>query len=172
MNEKLIVINELTPIAKRIRERQADIESGRHRVESDMCEVISAIQEQGRDIILAKSKLGKVVRWGEWLQAHVPQLSETIAAKYERVVNEQITSPRQCAFAFLPPSDPKPKSDRAKPDAWEICWGFTNKLKRTIRDNPPKEWPKEQLESLRREIGEIFDRLAQDNEPCPHQENC
>ena len=165
MNDKLVAINELTPIAKRIRDRQADIESGRHKVEADMCDVIASIQEQGRDIILAKSKLGKAVKWGEWLHAHVPQLPESIASKYERVVNEQITNPRQCVFAFLPPSETKAKVDRIKPEAWEVCWGLTNKLKRIIRDNPTTNWPAEQVEALRKEVGEVFDRLAQGEAP-------
>ena len=152
MNDKLASINELAPIAKRMRDREERILHQRNKAIAEIGETVALIQEQGRDIVMAKTKLGKALRWSEWLENHVPTLPEALAARYERVATEQLSDPRQCVFAFLPPAEREPKPERTAPASWETAWGYVHKLTKVIRDEPITTWPAEQVAATRAEI--------------------
>jgi hypothetical protein len=146
MNNTAVIINELNPIAATLRDREEQISGIKRDVLTRMGEGLGLMAEQGRDITLAKTKLGKAFRWGEWLRIHVPNLPEGLAGKYERIANEQLADPRQCVFAFLPPNESTGKADepRLNPAAWETALGYVGKLRRTLRDSPITQWPEEQ----------------------------
>ena len=156
----LAQINDLQPIAKRLREREEQITSKKKSMLANIGELIAFASDQGQDIILAKTKLGKALKWGDWLTAHVPNMDELQAAKYERVATEQLNDPRQCVFAFLPPSDNSSSTalevQRIKPAAWEIAAGCIYKFMRI----PIEGWPHEQLENTRGELKSAVERLG------------
>ncbi len=151
-NDRLIALNDLKGIAARMRERQEVIEAGKTKTMAQIADVISAIADQGRDILLAKTKLGKHLKWSEWLGAHIPNLSESVAARYERVTTEQLSDPRQCIFAFLPPADREQSPERIPPAAWEMASGYINKLAIKFRDQPLDTWPGEQVDATRKQL--------------------
>jgi len=159
MNDKLAAINELAPLAKRMREREENIQRQRNKAVAEIGETVALIQEQGRDIVAAKAKLGKAVRWSEWLVNHVPTLPEALASRYERVATEQLTDPRQCVFAVLLPENREPKPERIEPAAWETAWGYVHKLARVIRDEPFEKWPDAQVRATRAEIEPLAKKL-------------
>ena len=137
-----------------MRERQELIEAGKRDVFGRIGELVGLAAEQGQDCLLAKTKLNGELKWSDWLRAHVPQLNEQDAAKYERISTEQMIDPRQCVFAFLPASE-RPAStalQRTPPAAFEVFAGYVVKLKATLRDNPISEWDQSRLASTRREL--------------------
>jgi len=119
--------------------------------------ILSEITEQGRDIINAKTHLGKLMAWHEWLENHVPNLPVKTAAKYERITTEGITDPRQAVFAFLPEPDRRPLPRRRPPDPWEVAWHHLHKFFATLRDAPLEKWHPDRLENLR---AELYDACA------------
>lgn len=149
---KLANINDLQPIAQRMRERQESIEADKRDVFGRIANLIGLAAEQGQDCLLAKTKLGKHLRWSDWLRAHVPQLSEDDAAKYERISTEQLVDPRQCVFAFLPPAERKAIEQRLPAKPFEVVCGCITKLKSTLRDEPIDQWPQDRLEIARGEL--------------------
>lgn len=152
MNDQLQHINDLKPIAQRMRERQEVIIKRKADVYAHIGELVSLASEQGRDCLLAKTKLGKLLRWSDWLNAHVPNITEDEAHKYERITTEQLSDPRQCVFAFLPPHESEPKPARTPPKAWERAWGFVTKLKSIIQPTEIKSWPASQVDLTRHEL--------------------
>lgn len=126
----------MQPIAARLREREEQIAAGKRSMMQNMTDLVVLAGDQGRDILLAKTKLGKALRWSDWLGSHVPNLPESQAAKYERVATEQLTDPRQCVFAFLPPAEHEPKAERLKPAVWERSWGLASRLTKVVDGAP------------------------------------
>lgn len=150
MNNKLKTANDLAPIAKQMRERQEQIEHDKTDVYARIGNLVALASEQGRDCLLAKVKLGKSMRWSDWLHAHVPNLSEHDAAKYERISTEQLSDPRQCVFAFLPErTDAQAKTERAKPSFFETVLSHTYKLEALAKVQPVDQWPQDQQEAAR-----------------------
>src|SRR5262249_27623546 len=93
-------------------------------------------RDQGADCLTVKTKLrNQVVRFLEWLPAHVPNLPGDTAAKYERIANEQLTEPRECVFAFLPKKE-VPKIERMKPSKKKLAWAAVHRLENQLRDLP------------------------------------
>lgn len=155
MSEHLQHINELQPIAARMRERQEQINAVRRGVLAQMATLIALGAEQGRDCLLSKTKLGKALKWSEWLHAHIPNLHADDAAKYQRITEEQLEDPRQCFFAFfdsVPRRAIAQEKQRAKPAVWEMAWGWVSKLKRTVTADKLGKWPEEQVELTRQEL--------------------
>ena len=149
---QLAVIHELKDIALRMRERQEQIDAGVRQVHAGIGDLVQLASEQGRDCVLAKTKLGNHLRWSEWLHAHVPNLVESDADKFERLSREQITSVRQAAFAFLPAAErTKTEVPRIKAASWESAWSHVAKLRRIV-ERDIKTWPASQLAILRDEI--------------------
>lgn len=144
----LPALTDLAPIAQRLRNREEEITAGKRNMMDNISTLVSLATEQGRDLVLAKTKLGKHLRWSEWLKAQVPNLPEAQAAKYERIATEQLTDARQAVFAFLPAPDRDATPERMKPEVWETAWGFAAKLTKLTRDKPIAEWPDEQKEGL------------------------
>ncbi len=153
MNNTLQTVKELTPIAKTLREREEQITSIKRDVISRMSEGLGLMADQGRDLLLAKTKLGKTFRWSEWLKANVPNLPETTASKYERIATEQLADPRQCVFAFLPaPEKQGATEQRDTPSPWESVYKHAWSMRKVIRDNPPDQWPQEQRTLAAKEL--------------------
>lgn len=159
MNETLALVNQLQPIAKRMRDRQEQIEHGRQSALNQMSEVIALAAEQGQDCLLVKVKLAKSIKWSEWLSSHVPNLREADASKYERISTEQISSIRQGIFAFLPSPESQPREDRDRPKIWETAWGFISKLKSIAAETPLTNWPQRQVALTRQELEPIAKQL-------------
>ena len=159
MNEKHIAINDLQPIARRLREREEVIAAKKRAVFEHIGELTGLAAEQGQDLLLAKTKLGKHLRWSEWLGAHVPNLPEQQASKYERIATEQLRDPRQCVFAFLPPIEKDITPARTPPKVWERVWGFVHKVQSALRDAPLEKWPENQVEQTKREIEPVAKAL-------------
>ena len=157
---KLAQINDLQPIARRMRERQEQIEADKKEAFKRIGDLIVLAAEQGQDCLLAKTKLGKNLKWSDWLHAHVPQLSEADAAKYERITTEQLIDPRQCVFAFLPPAerDTAP-TERTPPKSFEVVAGYITKLKATLRDDPIEKWPQDRVALTRKELEPLVCKL-------------
>ena len=151
-SDKLAAINELNSLAADMRDRQEAICSAVRNVTKDMSDAIALAAEQGQDCLKAKIKLPKGVRWSEWLRAHVPNMDEAQAARYERVSTEHIDDVRQCIFAFFPPTPQKQIVERIKPNPWEHAWGYVSKFKRTLIDAPINDWPAAQVEATRNEL--------------------
>ncbi len=151
--ETLAAINDLQPIAKRLREREEQIEAGKTNLYAKIGELTELAYEQGRDLLLAKTKTGKAVKFSEWLHIHVPNLGAQQASKYERVAVEQLTDPRQCIFAFLPPGDEaRDLPTRSKPAPWEVGWGYASRLISLTKTKPIADWPSQQREYLATEL--------------------
>jgi hypothetical protein len=158
--ETLTAINDLQPIAKRLREREEQIESGKKHLYEHISELTGLAYEQGRDLITAKTKTGKTVRFSEWLHIHVPNLPIEQATKYERVATEQLHDPRQCIFAFIPAADAGNRLPvRAKPSAWELGWGYAHRLLTLTSLKPIDGWPDKQRECLATELQPIAKAL-------------
>lgn len=138
-----------------MRDRQESIEGARAAVLQHMATLIHLGSLQGRDCLLSKTKLGKSLRWSEWLQAHIPNLSALDAAKYQRITEEQLEDPRQCFFAFF---DTTPRrvieSDipRQRPEPYERAWGLLRKVGKLITDDSLDEWPAEMVNATREEM--------------------
>jgi len=151
--DTLAAINDLQPIAHRLRDRQEQIDKGKQHLCENIAELTSLAYEQGRDIILAKTKTGKTIKFSEWLHIHVPTLQLSQAGKYERVATEQLTDPRQCIFAFLPEADVKKLLPaRCKPAPWEVGWGFAHRLHSLAAATPICDWPTQQRDYLAQEL--------------------
>lgn len=161
MNETLAVVTELQPIARRMRERQEQINRDKANVYDKIGDLIARAQEQGQDILSAKAKLGKKIKWTDWLQAHVPTLSEHDASKYERLTNEQLSDPRQCMFAFLPPADKQSdvEVERTKPNAKEFIWRKISTLRNAIKTFNIGAWAKPDIELTKRELEPVAKAL-------------
>ena len=149
---KLAIINELQPIAARMRERQETINAEQTTLNGQISTLVLSVWDQARDCLVVKAKLPRTIKWSEWLGAHVPQLSSGDASKYERILAEQLDDPRQCLFAFLPPAKQTTRSKRATPPQHELAWACVAKLARLIRDNPLDKWPARQLDLLREQL--------------------
>ena len=158
MSQQLQTINELSPIALELRERQELILGKLKKFNALTADMISDASDQGRAILLAKTKLGKHLKWSDWLNAHVPNLDEQQADKYERIAVEQITDTRQCIFAFLPPAEREAKPVRTKPAIWESAWAYLTRLNRSTRDI--NTWPHEQVELTRQELTPTIEVLG------------
>lgn len=156
-NPKLQAINALAPVAKRLRERQEQINAKLRKWQEITCAAISDAADQGRDIVDAKTKLNGGLRWSEWLHAHVPTLSDAQAVKYERLAVEQLTDLRQCVFALLPPSEHEAQPERDKAPTWEVAWGYITKLKRLI--DKPDEWTEQRLHLARAQLAPLVKKL-------------
>ena len=158
--ETLTAINDLQPIAKRLREREEQIEAGKRNLFERISDLTELAYEQGRDLILAKTKTGKVLKFSEWLRIHVPNLHAQQAAKYERVATEQLTDPRQCIFAFLPAEEGnRDLPARMKPKPWELGWGYMHKLSSIIKTKLLLDWPSQQREYLAQELEPVAREL-------------
>ncbi len=156
MSEQLAIINNLAPIAVELRERQDVIDSKLRQWHGITADLVLEASEQGRSIINAKHHLGGRLKWSDWLHAHVPNLSEDQAAKYERIATEQLRDPRQCVFAFLPPPEHE-HIERMKPALWELGWGYLSKFVRVADDFG--KWPPQQVELARQELEPVAKRL-------------
>jgi hypothetical protein len=154
MNETLAALTELQPIARRMRERQEQIERDKSKVYDNIGNLIASAQEQGQDILTAKAKLGKKVKWSDWLHAHVPSLSEQDATKYERLTTEQLSDPRQCMFAFLPNAERKDdvEVERTKPNAKEFIWRKISTLRNAIKTFDIGTWAAPDIELTKKEL--------------------
>lgn len=161
-NTQAIAINSLQPIAKRLRDRQEQIESTKAKTINELGELIGLIAEQGQDILLAKTKLGRTLKWSEWLTAHVPGLPEQMAARYERVSTEMITDPRQALFAFFPSEHRSAAPKRIAPAAWESFAGIVRKAETVCRTQPLNTWPVEQIQQTRAKLEPIVKALWPD----------
>lgn len=155
--QTLQTINALQDIAKAIREREELIQAKLRKFTELTADLILDGRDQGKDLLLAKTKLGKAVRWDEWLSAHVPNLSTTQAQKYERLCNEQIADPRQGLFAFLPPADREAKPERIPPAQWEVAFGYITKLNRVAAFDG---WPEEQVALTKDSIAAVVSKLG------------
>lgn len=154
MNETLAAVTELQPIARRMRDRQEQINRDKSNVYEKIGDLIATAQEQGQDILTAKAKLGKKVKWSEWLHAHVPTLSEHDATKYERLTTEQLSDPRQCMFAFLPAADRQAdvEVERIKPNAKEFIWRKISTLRNAIKTFNISAWEQHEIELTKKEL--------------------
>lgn len=160
MNTNLQIATQLAPIAKQMRERQEQIERDKSDVYARIGNLVALASDQGRDCLLAKVKLGKAMRWSDWLHAHVPNLSEQDAAKYERISTEQISDPRQCVFAFLPErTQSEDKPERSKPSFFEAVLTHTYKLEALAKVQPVDQWPQDQQEAARVRLRPIVSAL-------------
>jgi len=157
MSHQLATLSALSPLARTLRERQEQIEAKLRNWHGLTADLVSDAAEQGRDILHAKTKLGKHLRWSDWLHAHVPNLTEAQAAKYERIAVEQLSDPRQCVFAFLPPRETEPQVKRLPPAAWESAWSHLTKLKSAVET--VNTWPREQVELTKAELAPLVKAL-------------
>ena len=155
MNDKLQTINELAPIASRLREREEQISALKRDMWGNVASLVSTAGEQGRDLLLAKTKLAGGLRWSDWLSAHVPNLPEAQASKYERITTEQITDVRQAIFAFIPVSE-QDKPKRLPPAPWEPVFGLLGRLSRV----DVQEWPQDQVGLARKSMSDVVERLG------------
>ncbi len=158
----LQTLNGLQPIAQRMRERQEQLQTGKRTLHAGVADLLVLAQEQGKDILLAKTKLGSRLKWSEWLSAHVPNLDETEARKYERLCTEQLSDVRKVAFAFLPPSEKEstqPETPRTKAGPWETLYGFAQKMRRNARGLDLSKWPKAMKDATRNELEPICQQL-------------
>ena len=160
MNDQLAAINALQPIAKQLRDGQEAIESKLRQWHNLTSEMVGDAAEMGRQIVLAKTKLGKHLKWSEWLAHHVPNLPETQAAKYERIATEQLHDPRQCVFAFLPSPE---RSDAAgvvkpTPSDWVRAWGHLGQFVKAL--HTVGQWPDEQKAAARQQMADSVRALG------------
>lgn len=156
IQNKLSTIATLQDIAKSLRERQELIESKLKKFQEVTADLLGDGIEQGKELALAKAKLGRAIKWSDWLAAHVPNITEVQAAKYGRLATEDITDLRQAVFAFLTPAEVQDTAKRLPPAEWEKSWGYLRSLER-IKFNA---WPsdqqtlaKERLESVAKNMG-------------------
>ena len=163
MHLRAIAINDLQPIAARMRSREEDITSKKSDLFGLLGELTALAVEQGQDVILARTKLNNVLRWSEWLQAHVPNLPEQQAAKYVRLATEQLRHPREVVFAFVPQVEAEQKEQRTSPKPWEMVWGYIHKLKTKLKDEPMRDWPAAQRDLTRTELEPIAKELWPEN---------
>lgn len=158
-NETLVINNELKPIAAAMRARQEQIEKDKRDVYGRIGSLVASAQEQGADVLLVKAKLSKNMAFEDWLHAHVPNLTIQDAAKYERITHEQLTDPRQCIFAFLPPSEAKEKDTRIPPSPREIVWAGAVKLMKAFEFANVESWDEREKDLTRKELEPLVKTL-------------
>jgi hypothetical protein len=152
MNTTLAINTELKPVAAAMRARQEQIEKDKRDVYGRIGSLVASAQEQGAAVALVKAKLSKNISLEDWLHAHVPNLTAQDAAKYERIAHEQLTDPRQCMFAFLPPSEAKDKETRTPPSPREVVWAGAVKLMKAFELADIKSWDETEKDLTRREL--------------------
>lgn len=155
MNDKLQTINELAPIAARLREREEQINALKRDMIGNLSELIGLAGEQGKDLIIAKTKLSGKMSFSDFLSCHTPTISEVQASKYERITTEQITDVRQAIFAFIPVSE-QDKPKRLPPAPWEPVFGLLGRLSRV----DVQEWPQDQVGLARKSMADVVERLG------------
>lgn len=151
-SEVRITLHELEPIARALRERESQIDTQKRSFYTTLAALIALAGDQGRDLITAKSKLSqRGLTYSEWLEIHVASIPSQQAAKYERLATEQLSDPRQCVFAFLPPADRKPseKAERTHPPVWERVWGLISRMNNVLKVEPLDRWDDHEIKSLR-----------------------
>jgi hypothetical protein len=161
MNNSLKTASDLAPIAKEMRERQLGIDRKGTQAMALIGEIIADISEQGRDVINAKTHLGKMMSFADWLEGNVPNLPPRTASKYERITVEGITDPRQAVFAFMPEPDQRelPKPGRSKPSFFENVLAHTYKLESLTKEQPVAAWPEDQREAARVRLRPLVNAL-------------
>jgi hypothetical protein len=152
MNTTLAINTELKPIAAAMRSRQEQIEKDKRDVYGRIGSLVASAQEQGADVAMVKAKLSKNISFEDWLHAHVPNLTSQDAARYERIAHEQLTDPRQCIFAFLPPSEAKEKDTRIPPSPREVVWAGAVKLMKAFELANIEEWDEREKDLTRKEL--------------------
>lgn len=152
MNITLAINTELKPIAAAMRARQEQIEKDKRDVYGRIGSLVASAQEQGAAVALVKAKLSKNISFEDWLHAHVPNLTAQDAAKYERINYEQLTDPRQCIFAFLPPAEAKDKEHRIPPSPREVLWTGVTRLMKAFELANIEEWDETDKDLTRREL--------------------
>jgi len=161
MNNSLQVITELQPIARRMRERQEEINRGKRDAFARMGDVIASVFEQGQDITLAESKLGKAMTLDDWLSGHCPALNSTEAKRYQRVSKERLTV-EQCRFLFTDfNADVKQieTPQRIPPNPRESLWGKIAKLGSAFKAIDLSAWSKTEIDLTRAELEPVAKKL-------------
>lgn len=155
MSDKLATINELQPIAKRLREREEQIGSKINNVRAHMGDALVLFAEQGRDIITVETKLAGHLSVPEWLKFHVPTLPIERARKYKRVATEQLNE-RQVAFLFYEEDQSQKQLEDTTKTAtrkpWDFVWHKVHALTIQLDDFKPETWPAQQFELTRTEL--------------------
>lgn len=152
MNTTLAINTELKPVAAAMRARQEQIEKDKRDVYGRIGSLVASAQEQGADVLMVKAKLSKTMSFDDWLKAHVPNLSAQDAAKYERITHEQLTDPRQCIFAFLPPAEAKEAEKRTPPSPREVVWAGAVKLMKAFEFANVESWDEREKDLTRKEL--------------------
>lgn len=154
----LPTLAEVGPIAVRLRDREEEIAAKKTVFLNTLGDLMALGVEQGRDLVLAQTKIkGSPLSFRDWLKSQAPNIAEAQAHKYVRLGSEQIRSPRDAAFAFLPMPPRRPAPKRAKPAAWETAWGTAGKLSKALREKMPaaqRELLREELARLQAQLGE------------------
>ena len=157
MNDKLQTINELAPIASRLRDREEQISALKRDMIGNLSELIGLAGEQGKDLIIAKTKLSGKMSFSDFLSCHTPTITEVQAKKYERITTEHVTGFRQAMFAFLDVDvDDTDKPKRLPPAQWESAIGLINRLSRVN----VIEWPEDRVCEARKSMADVVERLG------------
>ena len=154
-NENLSIMTELHPIAKRMREREEQIKHGKKLVLNHVCETVALGAEQGRDVTLVKSRLGKHSSWDEWRAAHVPNMSLDESLLYERMSKENAErNLGQFFFPFLPSNRTRLEDavQRLPPNAREVLWARIAKLNSALTTIDIEAWTEQDKELTRHEL--------------------
>lgn len=163
MSESLQLVKSLAPIAEALRSREEQISAIKQDVAGKMCDGLALMAEQGRDLLLAKTKLAGSFSFIEWLSLNVPNVPQKQASKYERIASEALNDPRQCAFAFFDPAQrSKSIPERTGPSPWESAFKHAHSMLKVIRDNPLKDWPEEQKQVAAKELEPLAKALWPD----------
>lgn len=155
MTNNLSILTELQPIAKRMREREEIIIKGKRDVQANVCEVLGHAVEQGQDITLVKSKLGKGATLDQWLAVHVPTLPVDTAAKYVRLSHERKEQDAgQWMFLFVEPQTKQLTETvtRVKPGEREVLWSRIVDLNKVIKASDVARWSEPDRELIRAEL--------------------
>lgn len=154
---------ELKKIAKRINERELEIDILKTRtIESARITCAEAVL-QGQDLIEAQARLPKIL-WNNWLRSHCPK-THVMAARYMKVAtragliegrNESQEIQTTLALLFSPHSyDTEEETQPKRWPAYLEGLNFVGKLRKTLKYNPFTTWPNEGREKLIDEIRAI-----------------
>lgn len=158
----------LAKIAKRINEREENIQALKSRAVGAVNESLCEALFQGQDLLELKAKVAHG-NWQNWLRANCPKLSlrtaqryMALAAKAPEIGSLQEADSLRAALALCELEGAKQGQSPKQWPAYIEATSRLNKLAGYLERNPLDAWPSEGIDKFRAELQPIAERLWPD----------